>query len=299
MHSLSILSAVLLLAGTSPQPSRPPSGDDVQIRINGPVHVAATDTAASVWVVNHDATVDGVVRNGLGVVNGTARISGKVEGGVVVVNGRLELLPGARIDHDVMLYRSTMTRANDAIVAGAVHDQTGFSIGAGAIWLVWLSFTIVVVLAGILFAELAPVTLADSARHLTEHTGQSLLTALVVTIAVPTLATLSFITVVGIPLGLTLLFIVIPALTFLGYLVAGFALGSAMGTPLTTPGERRDRYVRAVAGLVTLQIVTALPVLGGLVGFVASLVGVGALVARGWARRERRLSAPALAPAHA
>ena len=81
-----ILSIVLAMTGASQTIPSLPQGsktDDVQIRINGPVHISATDTAAAVWVVNHTATIDGVVREGLGVVNGTARISGRVEGSVV------------------------------------------------------------------------------------------------------------------------------------------------------------------------------------------------------------------------
>ena len=302
MSSMStILSLVLAMTGASQTiPSTPLSkGDDVQIRINGPVHIAAGDTASAVWVVNHNATVDGVVVKGLGVINGTARIIGSVEGGVVVVNGLLELAPGARVGGDVTLYRSTMTRASNAVIAGAIHRETGFSVGAGAIWLVWLSFTIVVLLAGLVFVELAPTTLTESVRQLSEHRGQSVLTALGVAAAVPGLAFMSFATVIGIPLGLTLLFVVIPALTFLGYLVAGAALGSALGSRLAFFGDHAGRFAPIVMGLVTLQVITGLPVIGGLVGLLASLIGVGALVARTWSRHHpvvtRHLAAPARA----
>lgn len=296
-----ILSIVLAVAGASQTIPSPPASkvDDLQIRINGPIHIAAGDTASAVWVINHNATIDGVVAKGLGVINGTARITGSVVGGVVVVNGQLELAPGARVGGDVMLYRSTMTRANDAVIVGAVNQEKGFSVGAGAIWLVWLSFTIVVLLAGLVFMELAPTTLTESVRQLSEHRGQSVWTAFGVAAAVPGLAFVSFATVIGIPLGLTLLFVVIPALTFLGYLVAGAALGSALGTRLLPTGDRSRRFAPIVIGLVTLQVVTGLPVIGGLVGFLASLVGVGALVARTWSRHHPVVTAGLAAPAGA
>lgn len=296
MPSLTSLVAMLLtFAGASQAPrSRPPdSGSDVQIRINGPIHIASGDTASSVWVVNHDATIDGIVRDGLGVINGNATITGHVDGGVVVVNGRLELGPGARIGRDVMLYRSTLVRASDAVIGGAVHTQRGFSVGAGAAWLLWLSFTIVVVLAGLLFAEIAPVTLTESAAVLIGNGSRAAITALLVVVGVPTLAVLSFATVIGIPLGLTLLFVVIPALTFLGYLVAGSVVGAAMVGRMSSSGEWPARYRAIAIGLVTLQFAVALPVVGGLIGFIASLLGVGALVARSWTRRLRAIPAPA------
>jgi hypothetical protein len=266
--------------------------DDVQIRINGPVHIATGDTASTVWVVNHDATIDGVVREALVVINGTARITGRVEGGIVIANGRLDLEPGARVEQDVMLYRSVMTRANDAVVAGAVHSQSAFSVGAGAVWLVWLSFTLVVLVAGLVFAELAPRTLTGSAEYLAAHGGRSAVTALIVSATVPAVAIMSFATVIGIPLGLILLIVVIPALSFLGYLTTGSMVGSALVTRVAATGAWTSRYRRVLIGLLTLQVVVALPIIGGLLGLIASLLGVGALVARSWAERERTQRAP-------
>lgn len=296
MRGLTAVLCTLLVLGATSQagaPARLPEARaerDVQLRINGPVHIAAGDTASTVWVVNQNATVDGVVRDGLGVVNGTARVTGRVEGGIVVVNGRLELAPGARVERDVLLYRSTITRAPDAVVAGVIHDQTGFSAGASAMWLVWISFTVVVLLAGLLFAELGPRTLTESAGYLASHGGRSALTALVIAGAVPAAAFMSFLTVIGIPLGLTLVFVVIPALAFLGYLVAGAAIGTVLVTRLGGAGATQSRYRSVVVGLLTLQILGALPLVGGLVVLVASLLGVGALVARSWSQRSRAAS---------
>jgi hypothetical protein len=292
--ALAVLTSLLLLAATTqPSSSGPPGrAGDVQIRINGPVTIARGDTASAVWVINHDATIDGVVQEGLGVINGTARVRGQVTGGVMVVNGHLDVESGAVIGRDVVLYHSTMTRANDAVINGVVRDQTGFSIGAGAIWLLWLSFTIVVVMAGVLFAEIAPVTLAESAQLLVRHSGQAALTALAVVAAVPALAFVSFATVVGIPLGLVLVLVVIPALSFLGYLITGAVIGSALGGYLPALGESANRHMAIALGLVTLQLVVTVPIVGGLIGFIASLLGVGALVARGWSRRSRARPGP-------
>ena len=293
-NALAILTSALVLVATS-QPSSARAArqsGDVQIRINGPVTIARDDTASSVLVINHDATIDGVVREGLGVVNGTGRVRGQVDGGVVVVNGHLDVEPGAVIGRDIMLYHSTITRANDAIINGVVRDQTGFSVGAGAIWLVWLSFTIVVVMAGVLFAEIAPATLEESTQLLVKNSGQAAFTALVVVVAIPALAFVSFASVIGIPLGLVLVLVVIPALSFLGYLVTGSVVGRALAGYLPTLRESAHWHASIAIGLVTLQLAVTIPVVGGLIGFIASLLGVGALVAHGWSRRSRAGPAP-------
>jgi hypothetical protein len=294
MRILTALFSMLVGVAAPPQAGVPSSAPapqrdgDFQLRINGPVRIAGSDTASSVWVVNNNATVDGVVREGLGVINGTARVTGRIEGDIVVVNGRLELAPGARVERDVMLYRSTMTRAPGAVVAGAVREESGFSLGVTAMWLVWVSFTIVVVLAGLLFAEVAPKTLRASASYLSGHAGRSALSALVIACVLPVVAALSLATVIGIPLGLTLMFVVIPTLAFLGYLVSGAALGDVMMSQYFAKTAPADRRYRTVAlGLLTLQVCAALPLIGGLLVFVASMLGVGGLVAHGWMQRER------------
>jgi hypothetical protein len=297
VFSLSLVLGALQQTIPSTSPAMPP--EDVQIRINGPVQIDANDTASTVWVVNDNAVVNGVIREGLVVLNGTARVAGRIEGGILVVNGRLELEPGARVERDVMLYRSTMTRANDAVVLGAIHNQTGFSIGAGVVWLLWLSFTVVVVLAGIVYAELAPATLAESTTRLIDRSAQAAVVGLLVAAAVPTIATLSFATVIGIPLGLMLLFVVIPALTFVGYLISGAALGTALTSRRLAGQTRAERYGTVVVGLVVLQCAVALPIVGGLIGLAASLVGVGALASRAWTSRQHPAGVPAPAAAGA
>jgi hypothetical protein len=291
-NALAILMSALVLVATSQPSGSRERGEDVQIRINGPVTIVRGDTASAVLVISHDATIDGVLREGLGVINGTARVSGQVAGGVIVVNGHLDVQPGAVIGRDVILYHSTITRANDAVINGVVRNQTGFSIGAGASWLVWLSFTIVVVMAGVLFAEIAPITLTESAELLVRQSGKSALTALVAVAAVPALAFVSFATVIGIPLGLVLILIVIPALSFLGFLVTGAVVGWVLAGHRPTPTESTQQHTTIAVGLVTLQLAVTVPVVGGLIGFIASLLGVGALVARGWSRRSRARLAP-------
>ena len=64
-------------------------------------------------------------------------------------------------------------------------------------------------------------------------------------------------------------------------------------------GAWARHYGRVLVGLLTLQVVVALPIIGRLLGLVASLLGVGALVARSWAERERTQRAPVMLPAAA
>ena len=62
---IALLSTVVLVGAGGQGPSRAPASgenEDFQLRVNAPVHVAIGDTASTVWVINDDATIDGVIR---------------------------------------------------------------------------------------------------------------------------------------------------------------------------------------------------------------------------------------------
>ena len=127
---------------------------DLLLRIDGPASVGASDTIGTLIVIGNDATVYGSVKD-LIVINGTAHVVGTVEGNLTLINGRADLAPTARIGKDLLLYRSTITKALGAYVAGRVHNELGPSFGARGLWLLWLSLTIAIIAVGIVFAYLS------------------------------------------------------------------------------------------------------------------------------------------------
>jgi hypothetical protein len=164
-------------------------------------------------------------------------------------------------------------------------------------FLFWLSFTIVILVAGILFAVFGARQLVGAAAMLTGRPGPSVVTALVVWVGLPILAVLAFFTVIGIPLGIVTLVFLMPVLWFLGYLVAGTRLGLAIvRTP--DPIVARGRLVlAAVAGLLIFQVVGLVPFIGGLIVFLAGWVGSGALIYLGYRGWTDRRPAGAVPPA--
>jgi hypothetical protein len=269
---------------------------DITVRVNGPVSVGAGETAQGVVVINDDATIDGTVDT-LVVINGNARIAGTVQESVVMVNGTVTLLDGARVENDVLLYRGTAVQEAGATVVGGIHNEWGgFNITRGLWFGFWLSMTVAVVAAGLLFAAVGGRQLRGAAAAVTEQIGPSLLTALILWIGVPILAVLVMITVIGIPLGLGILLLLLPALWFLGYLVAGAALGR---TILGARYAASDHpYLPVFVGLLIFQLVSLIPFLGGTVAFIAGLVGAGALVYRAWtAFRGTTIERPSTTPA--
>lgn len=288
MHWRTVIVALALaaVAGRVPAQAHPAiRGEisDVTLRVNGPATVAAGDSASTIWVVNHDARVDGTVREQLVVLNGTARITGRVEQNVVVVNGHLELAPTARVERDVLLYRSTLAQAPGAVVGGALHRELGASFSAPAVRALWISVTFTLLLAALAVAVVAGRQMVGAARLIPAHPSAVTITTLALWFGLPVVALLAVATVVGIPLGAAIVFAVIPSLTLAGYLVAATAIGRALLGRLTRDEDPRGEthpYLPIVTGVMILQVVALFPALGGLLVLLASLAGAGALALR-------------------
>ncbi|HEX9565938.1 MAG TPA: polymer-forming cytoskeletal protein [Gemmatimonadaceae bacterium] len=294
--------AVLLAVGAGPlaaQTAPAKSDGDFLLRINAPVTIAPADSAATVWVIAGDIDVKGTVRDQVIVMGGTARISGTVEGGVAVFNGSLELAPTARVDRDVFLYRSTMTRESGAVVGGKIDNSRGPAFGQMFALGFWLSTSLVVVAFGLLLAAVLGNGLNHGADVLTQRPGAAVVTSIVVGAGVPLLIAVSFATVIGIPLGIATLVFLIPTLGFLGLAVSGTALGRVLMGARDRLAPPDHPYRDVAVGLIVIQVVAFVPVLGGLVVLIAAAVGAGALVYRTWTgMRGSRAGTMAPIPAH-
>lgn len=271
--------------------------DDLLLRINGDLVLPAGESVNTLIVGNGDATVGGTVNEFLLVIKGTATVTGRVDGDIVVINGTLRLEAGANAQ-DVTLVRSDLVRDPAAIVTGEINERSGYSWGWGsAIFslLFWFGTTIVVLAAGLLFAAFGARQLIGAGRLETERIGECIVATLIVWIGLPILAVVAFITLIGIPLGLAILIILLPALGFLGYLVSGTRLGNMILR--RDSAIARKPYLAAVVGLLVLQLIGLIPVIGGLIIVIATFYGAGALAYYaflGW--RERHVEVTAAPP---
>lgn len=262
------------------------------LRWNGDARVAPSERERTVVVINGDAIIQGTVAEQLFVFNGVAQIEGTVEGSVTVVNGRLDLGPSSRVGGDVQLVRSPVFRDPGATVVGQVRDQNDFRMRWAPAWFFWLGVSLLVVVAGLVFAAIGGRQLIGAATTLMTKPGGALLTMLALWVGLPALAVLAFFTLVGVPLGLAILLFVIPALWFVGYLVAGTWIGELLVRAQRRVIDDDHPYLAVVLGLLLLQLIGLLPFVGGLILALAGAVGAGALVLRSW-QQLRTSRAPA------
>jgi hypothetical protein len=203
-----------------------------------------------------------------------------VGGRLTVIAGDIDLQPTARVN-DITSIRGNIFRAEGAVIGGDVHERDGFGWLRSAAILFsiafWLGLTVALIGAGLIFAAVGGRQLRETARRMTSEPVNTILGVVFLTVALPILAGLAMVTLVGIPFGMGLLVFLLPAAWFLGYIVAAARLGTAL------IGFRRAEtgghpYVATALGIIVLQLLVLVPVLGFLVALLAGLWGGGALV---------------------
>ncbi len=209
-------------------------GDDGdRIVVKGSVVVDREETAGDVIVVKGDAT-----------------IRGRVTGDLVYGDDKPVQAPGSRVAGDVKKFK-----IGDASILGAI--------------VLWLGFTVSLLLLGLVLLLLAP-----RAGEAVARTGKAkpLIAALVGLVSfflLPVIAIAACVTVIGLPLGIVLLLLILP-LYAIGYLTAALVVGRLI--------LKKARILAFVVGLVILQLVTLIPIAGGIVGFLATVFGLGVLL---------------------
>ena len=264
--------------------------DDVYVRVNGTVDLAAGESVDTLVAVNSETQVAGMVRDTLVIVNQTATVSGDVGRDAIVANGTLRLEPTAHIGGDVVLINGELSQADGAVIAGKVVERSGASAGAelrrvtAAVSLIaWLGMTLLLVVVALGWAAIGGSQLSAIAGLLGARPGLAAVAAVIFWIAFPVVAFLAFVTVVGIPIGITLL-LVAPLLWGLGYVTTGTRLGFFIADLRHTTPDLAHPYLEAVLGVIIFQLIALIPIVGGIVVALAGLFGAGAIVVHAWRR---------------
>jgi hypothetical protein len=221
--------------------------------------------------IGRDAVLGGQTVTVLGSVGRNVTVS--VEDLVVAGNARV----GGSLDYTS---RNTLQKDTTAVIAGQTqrHDppthqeDRAVNVWAAAAWgsLFWLGCTLVL---GLILLGLAPRTFRASADILTKQAGWALVSGFAALILTPIVAITLMITVLGVAAGFALL-LVWGAALIVSYSYVSFALGewiaAKAGWKLKWHG-----VTSLVLGAIVLALLMLIPILGGLVGFLALSWGLG------------------------
>ena len=266
---LGMLLLCCLLPATSATASANDGDDNDRIVLVGSVLVDRDEIVNDLIVVDGDVTIRGRVTGDVVVVDGDVTIRGSVAGTVVAVSGLATLGRRARGAGDLVYGDDRPIQAPGSRVDGDVEKfKIGDASAIAAIGL-WLGFTISLLLLGVLLLLLAPRAGDAIARAGRDKPMLAALVGLGGLILLPVIAIVACITIIGLPLGIVLLLLILPLYAF-GYLSAALIVGRLI--------RKQARIIAFVIGLVILQLLTLIPFVGGLVGLLATIFGLGALL---------------------
>ena len=287
----SLVTLVILLCLAAPAAfaaDSPASGGTVMqvgrvvVSIDGPVAVPSGQQLDTLVVLNGDATIAGGVSH-LVLVNGNATTAGATIGSLTVVNGTATVGDGTTVTGDVSTVNGTVVQAPGATIVSPVRDMraalAAFSIALIPLFLLFmLGGAILAIVVGLFVAAIAGRQVRSVESLVSREPGPVLLAGLVGSIALPLVAFLLCLTVIGAPVGLTMLFVLLPAMAFLGWFVAAVWLGDRIVERMRGSIEPERPYLASVVGIVTLAFLGILP----FVSLVATLFGFGAVVLATW-----------------
>lgn len=286
---------VLLLSVAGPASAQDDgSRDDEndQVVLTGQLLIETDRTVDTAVIFNGRATIEGTVREDLFVMNGDTEISGTVNGDVVVFNGDVTVRSGAEIGGDLVTQSTPQVEDGATIRGSQTNVATKFDYDMGAfagrfVW--WLGYTVSVLILGLLLLAFAPHLDEAVIETIRTRLGSSIGWGVALFFLLPIAAVFLLVTVVGIPLGLFVLFALALIYT-IGYTVATHGVGRSVM-------RSSSRYVAFLVGLVILRALALIPVVGGLLWLLASVWGLGLLaVAIRAGRTPRTVTAPSAPP---
>jgi hypothetical protein len=269
-------------------------GDDLRavggtIKIAGKVKndvlvLGGTVTVEPGGEVGGDLEVYGGTVEIAGTVNGqlrgntsTAIISGKVGKNVSMTTRDIKLAQTAQLGGDFTYTSSeAATIQSGSIIAGKVSHNFPQNISKKSSVTSSVLSALAYILLGIVLVLLLPKSLKEAKEELIKNFWPSLLVGVLSLVVVPTLFLVLVVTIIGAPIGIILL-VLYGVAVYVGKIVVGLLLGEKL-LQLIEKNQKVSMVWAAVFGLAILLIIFQIPFVGGILNFVATLFGLGALV---------------------
>jgi len=259
-----------------------PGTRQLLVSVDRAVDIPAGEHVDTLIIVDADARVSGDVTS-LVVVRGTATLTGATAGSLVVVNGHADLQAGTTVSGDIRTLDGTVSQAPGSTVTGSVRTLDADLAAIGfllipAFLLLLVGLGLAVIAAALLVAAFAARQVRDVESLIARQPGQVLVAGIAGSIGLPVLAVLLIVSVLGAPIGLALLFVLLPAVAFLAWIVAAIWVGDWILGRVRGRVEPGHPYLAAVVGVIVLAVAGALP----FVTAVATLFGFGGLLLAAW-----------------
>ena len=277
-----LISPAAALAQDEPGIEPPGIEAEDQIVFAGSVAVPRGQRVGEVVVFSGRVTVNGVVSGDVVVFEGPVTVTGQVDGSVIAADGGVRLAESARVGGDVFSSETVLARPG-AKVGGETRNGVRFSFEAPLAALGKLlgpvAVSVSVLLTGLALVLLTPRGADAVVVALADAPLASLGWGIVIAISAPIAAVALVISVLGLPLGLTL-FLSFGLWWLIGLTWAAWCAGRELVR------EPRGRVVAFLAGWAILAAVGLVPILNVALWTLAPVLGTGAMLVAVWRVRH-------------
>ena len=276
-----LLTAVALVPAATASAQPEDAAATEQVVLSGDLVVPRGTAVGEVVVVHGSATIHGVATRDVVVLDGSIVVGGQVRGELIALDGDVRLLATAQVAGGVVA-SGDVTQADGAQVDGVVRSGVRASLAAPAEALGSLlapaSIAVSTLLALLLLFLLAPRGAERVAHAARSAPVASAAWGLALVVAVPMLSILAAASVLGLPLGLSLL-LALALLWLVGHAWAAWIVGRILAR------EPRPRVAALLAGWAITAAVGLVPLLTIAWWIVGAIVGLGAMTVASWRAR--------------
>lgn len=251
------------------------NGDSITLFENDVIPAGETVTGDAVAVFGN-LEINGAVSGDVVAVFGNVDLNGEVKGDIVAVFGNVNVHKSSTVGGDAVGVFGSVNREQGAVIKGEVADSKGEFMPKGFDIMPNMSFGSVIgmmIVYGLscLVVLTMPDRIAYMARssqgNIGRHIGIGFLFMLVLILLIPVL----IITIIGIIPAILLI------LAFaLVVLISNTAVYIALGQKIASAVEGKNAvYIHLLIGLVVVNALVIIPVLGALASIVVFFVGLG------------------------
>ncbi len=262
-------------------------------KVNGNITAAGGNiTITDAAVVSGSLVGAGGQYNILGPIGKTVSLAagqvtiGNSVGSDVWISGQhITFTPQAKVNGNVA-YVSNQKAAieNGASISGKLNqsfppekerpEPSLFAAFAGLRLAFSLISFLVSLVVGLLLLSLTPVYVGRVLEHIARHPWQSLVIGVVAWILTPLVVFILLITLIGIPFAV-LVGIVIAILSYIGSIIGSIVIGKWLVSRFS---KRENMFIVLLVGLIIVEIVGLIPVIGWLFTTIVTGIGFGAIL---------------------
>ena len=235
------------------------------------------------WLFGENLIAEGKAGGDMNFIGKSVTLSGTFVSNVYLAAGDIVILPGTRIMGDLR-YRSSSELVLDrkVIIDGNLVRETPLETEKTALpflhkdFLSQCLFFLGALLSGIVLVALFPAFTQETVRRLRYSFWPSLFSGMITILLLPVAVFLTFISIIGIPLG-TLIILSFIILTYSSKIIIALMIGKWL---IRRPGAEsvRSFFFPLAAGLLLLYLAVNIGIIGHLIAFLVTFAGTGAIL---------------------